>query len=279
MDDILILFFNIIYFVLFYFIANFFYYIRAVLKIAKSIESKANLQELLNMGKAVKLILLRHGQSEWNKLNVFTGWVDIPLSKEGIQESVAAGKRIADIPIDVIFTSTLIRGQMTAMLVMLEHKSGKIPVIKHPGQGHLDEWSHIYSPETAAKCVPVYEAWQLNERMYGKMQGMNKQEMREKYGDEQVHIWRRSYDVAPPEGESLEMTAERSIPYFKEEIVPRLEKGQNVLVSAHGNSLRSIMMYLDGLSKEEVLKLEFPTGQSVIYQFRDGKWHKEPSHG
>lgn len=231
------------------------------------------------MGKYPKLILLRHGQSEWNKLNVFTGWVDIPLSQEGIAESIKAGKRIADMPIDMIFTSSLIRAQMTVMLAMLQHKSGKIPYVQHPGQGHLEEWSHIYSPETAAKCVPVYEAWQLNERMYGKLQGMNKQETREKYGDEQVHIWRRSYDIAPPDGESLEMTADRSIPYFKEKIVPYLEKGQNVFVCAHGNSLRSIMMYLDGLSKEEVLKLELPTGLPIIYEYKDGNWHKERADG
>lgn len=222
-----------------------------------------------------KLIMLRHGQSEWNRLNLFTGWVDIPLSKLGVEESIKAGKKIADIPIDIIFTSTLIRGQMTAMLAMNEHKSGKVPVVLHTGEGKMEEWSKIYSKEAEGTCVPVICAWQLNERMYGKLQGLNKQETREKYGEEQVKIWRRSYNVAPPDGESLEMTAQRSIPYFKERIVPYLERGKNVFISAHGNSLRSIAMVLDNLSHEQVVHLEIPTGLPIIYNYDNGKWVKE----
>jgi 2,3-bisphosphoglycerate-dependent phosphoglycerate mutase len=221
-----------------------------------------------------KLIMMRHGQSEWNRLNLFTGWVDIPLSVEGIEESIEGGKKVSDIPIDLIFVSSLIRAQMTAMLVMAYHKSGKVPYVLHPNQGKLEEWAQIHSPTAQEMCVPVVVAWQLNERMYGMLQGMNKQEMREKYGADQVHIWRRSFDVAPPEGESLEMTAERSIPYFKEAIMPQLQSGKNVFISAHGNSLRSIAMFLDGLSKEEVVALEIPTGKPLLYDFFDGKWEK-----
>ena len=147
--------------------------------------------------KPAKLIMMRHGQSEWNKLNLFTGWVDIPLSAEGVKESIEGGKKIAHLPIDVIFTSTLVRAQTTAMLAMLHHSSGKVPCFLHPNEGKLEEWSKIYSDTAKENCIPTYIAWQLNERMYGQLQGMNKQEMRDKFGAEQVHRWRRSFDEAP----------------------------------------------------------------------------------
>ncbi len=223
-----------------------------------------------------KLILMRHGQSKWNKLNLFTGWVDVPLSKEGIKEAIEGGKKIRDIPIDIIITTTLVRAQMTAFLAMSQHSSGKVPVVLHPGEGKLEEWAQIYSPEAEKTTIPVIRCWELNERMYGELQGMNKAEMAEKFGSDQIQIWRRSYDISPPGGESLEMTAARSIPYFKEKIVPFLKEKKNVFVSAHGNSLRSIIMYLDNLSKEEVLKLEIPTGVPIIYNFEAGKYTKEP---
>lgn len=212
-----------------------------------------------------KLILLRHGQSVWNKENLFTGWVDIPLSKEGIDESYEAGKKIKDIPIDVIYSSTLMRAQMTVPLALLHHSSGKIPVFLHPGEGKREEWAHVYSEEGRKKLIPVYCAEELNERYYGQLQGMNKDEMRKKYGAEQVQIWRRSYDTPPPAGESLAMTAARAIPYFTHHIMPHLSQGKNVLLSAHGNSLRAIIMHLDHLSQEEVVKLELATGDPKIY--------------
>jgi 2,3-bisphosphoglycerate-dependent phosphoglycerate mutase len=212
---------------------------------------------------AAKLILMRHGQSEWNKLNLFTGWVDIPLSLQGIEESLKGGKKIADIPIDVVFVSSLVRAQMTAMLALAEHKSGKVPCVQHPGQGKLESWAKIYSEEANKNCIPVITAWELNERMYGRLQGLNKQETREKFGDEQVHIWRRSFDQAPPEGESLKMTAERTIPYFQEVIMPYLHKGGNVFISAHGNSLRAIVMHLENMSEKQVLGLEIATGDPL----------------
>jgi 2,3-bisphosphoglycerate-dependent phosphoglycerate mutase len=227
------------------------------------------------MKKTAKLILMRHGQSEWNKLNLFTGWVDIPLSAEGVQESIEGGKKIAHIPIDVIFSSTLVRAQMTTMLAMLQHSSKKIPCVMHPGEGKLDDWSKIYSDAAKETCIPVFNSWHLNERMYGRLQGMNKKEMMEKFGKEQVQRWRRSFDEAPPEGESLAMTAARTIPYFKEEILPLLNEGKNVFVSAHGNSLRSIVMFLDNLSKEQVVELELATGDPIVYSFASGKWSKD----
>ncbi len=223
-------------------------------------------------GKQAKLILLRHGQSEWNRLNLFTGWVDIPLSPQGIQESFEAGKLFAHLPIDVIYVSTLVRAQTTAMLAMANHTSGKVPTIQHPHEGKLENWGKVYSDATRANCIPVYVSWHLNERMYGRLQGMNKQEMIDQYGADQVHRWRRSFDEAPPEGESLAMTAARTIPYFQEEILPCLKEGKNVLVSAHGNSLRSIVMFLDNLTKEQVLALEIPTGKPLFYTFSSENW-------
>ncbi len=219
-----------------------------------------------------KLILLRHGQSIWNKENLFTGWVDIPMSEEGIRECIEAGKKIEKIPIDVIFTSTLIRAQMTVPLSLLRHKSGKIPVFLHPGQGKLEAWGRVYSEEAKKQLIPVYQSWELNERMYGHLQGLNKAETAKQFGEEQVHIWRRSFDVRPPEGESLKMTAERTLPYFQKEIIPHLEKGKTVLIAAHGNSLRSIAMHIENLSKEEVVALELPTGDPRIYTYENGRY-------
>lgn len=221
---------------------------------------------------SAKLILLRHGQSVWNKKNLFTGWVDIPMSEEGIQECIRAGKVIENLDIDVIFTSSLIRAQMTVPLALLHHKSGKIPVFLHPGEGKLDEWAHVYSDEAKKQLIPVYQSWHLNERMYGELQGLNKAETAKQYGEEQVHIWRRSFDVRPPEGESLKMTAERTLPYFRKEIVPFLEKGQTVLISAHGNSLRSIAMDIENLSEQEVVALELATGNPRIYTYHNGRY-------
>lgn len=222
-----------------------------------------------------KLILMRHGQSIWNKQNLFTGWVDIPLSEEGIEEAILGGKKIQHIPIDIIYTSMLIRAQMTVVLALLHHSSSKIPIFQHPAQGHFEGWSEVYSEETKRKTVPVYAAWEFNERMYGNLQGLNKAETAKKFGSDQVHTWRRSYDAKPPGGESLEMTIERALPYFKKRVIPHLERGENVFISAHGNSLRGIIMHLDSLSKEEVVKLEIPTGDPLIYSYDRGQWKKE----
>lgn len=222
-----------------------------------------------------KLILMRHGESVWNQKNLFTGWVDIPLSLKGIEEALAAGKKIKKIPIDIIFTTSLVRAQETAFIAMAAHDSGKVPVVLHTGEGKLDEWAQIYSKDAADRTIPVIRAWELNERMYGELQGLNKDETRAKYGAQQVQIWRRSYDVRPPNGESLEMTAARSTPYFKEKVLPQLDLGKNVLICAHGNSLRSIIMVLDHLSKDEVVKLEIATGEPITYDYTNGTFTKQ----
>jgi 2,3-bisphosphoglycerate-dependent phosphoglycerate mutase len=217
-----------------------------------------------------KLVLIRHGQSLWNLHNLFTGWVDVPLSAQGVQEAIAAGKRLSHEKFDIIYTSTLIRAITTAMIIMSENQEGKVPVIQKSNEPKPNEWYKIYSPATEANTIPVYSAWELNERMYGELQGLNKEETAKKYGDAQVKIWRRSYDVPPPSGEALKDTAERTIPWFQKNIEPKIKDGKNILVAAHGNSLRAIIMYLENLNKEQVLELELKTGEPIVFEAGGG---------
>lgn len=184
------------------------------------------------------LILLRHGQSQWNLENRFTGWVDVPLSPKGEEEARAAGEKLRGRTIDKLYTSTLQRAIRTADLAL----------------------------ETAGLTVADVERdAALNERMYGDLQGLNKAEAAKQFGDEQVHIWRRSFDVPPPGGESLKDTAARVLPYWEARILPDLRAGKSVLIAAHGNSLRALVMHLDGLTREQVLALEIPTGAPLAY--------------
>lgn len=232
------------------------------------------------------LILMRHGQSMWNAAGLFTGWVDVPLSPTGIDEARDGGRAIAHLPIDEVHVSTLIRAQMTAMIALSEHSSGKTPVFQYPAEveagmseneTRMREWAQIRGEAGQDGLLPVHVAWQLNERMYGDLQGLNKQATRDQYGADQVHIWRRSYDVPPPNGESLELTAGRTIPYLEETLIPLIDSGKNVFVAAHGNSLRSIIMHLDGLTEEEVLALEVPTGLPIVYQRNGEAWTRQSS--
>lgn len=213
-----------------------------------------------------KLILIRHGESVWNLKNVFTGWVDVPLSKKGINEAIDAGKTMENILFDVVFTSVQVRAIETAMIILAQNNSDKTPVILHE-EKHLQAWTHIYSKEMAANTLPIYTDWHLNERYYGELQGLNKQKTALKYGNEKVQEWRRSYDVQPPHGESLKDTAERTIPFFKEKIIPQLAADKTVLIAAHGNSLRSIIMYIENSSPEQLLQLELPTGIPLFYDY------------
>jgi len=189
-----------------------------------------------------KLVIVRHGQSIWNLENKFTGWVDIDLSEAGIAEAKKAGEKLKSYKFDEAFTSDLMRAQKTLDLIL---------------------------EETGQTNIPVEKDQALNERMYGDLQGLNKDECREKFGEDQVKIWRRSYETPPPGGESLKDTADRVLPYYKSRIEPELKKGKDILISAHGNSLRALIMYLEGLSKEEILKTEIPTGSPKVYILDD----------
>ncbi len=184
-----------------------------------------------------KLILIRHGQSLWNLEDRFTGWVDVPLTPTGKEEARIAGEKLQGMPIDVAYTSDLSRAQETLRIIM----------------------------ETADLDVPVIRDQALNERHYGDLQGLNKARTAEKFGAEQVHLWRRSYDVPPPNGESLKDTAARTLPFFDRCILGDIAQGKNVLVVAHGNSNRSIVMQLDKLTKEQVVALNLATGVPLVY--------------
>lgn len=191
------------------------------------------------------LVLIRHGQSQWNLENRFTGWIDIPLSPKGEEEARKAGEKLKGYKFDKVYTSVLQRAIKTYEIAN-----------ETAGLGDL----------------PVEQDKALNERMYGDLQGLNKDDCRKKFGDEQVHIWRRSYDIPPPNGESLKDTAERVLPYYHEKIEPDLKSGKNILVVAHGNSLRALIMYIENISKEEILKLEIPTGEPIVYELdKDAK--------
>ena len=186
------------------------------------------------------LVLVRHGQSEWNLKNLFTGWTDVGLTEQGIAEAHAAGQKLKDkgFQFDIAYTSALTRAQDT-LKIMLEE-------LGQPGLETIRDQA-------------------LNERDYGDLTGLNKDDARKKWGEEQVHIWRRSYDVAPPGGESLKDTLARSLPYYVSRIQPDVLAGKRVLVSAHGNSIRSLIMALEGLTPEQIVKRELGTGVPVIY--------------
>lgn len=209
------------------------------------------------------LVIVRHGQSMWNQLNEFTGWVDVPITKQGEEEAHRAAKLLFDIPFDVAFTSQLIRAQQTLCVIFQERPDHLILVFKHQ-VGKESAWEHYTNAKSFE--IPVFKSAQLNERYYGNLQGLNKQDTINKYGESQVHLWRRSYDVAPPDGESLKDVITRTIPYYQENIVPFLKEGKNVIIVAHGNSLRAIMMHLENLTPEQVSNLELPTGVPVCYE-------------
>ncbi|MCL4147604.1 UNVERIFIED_CONTAM: hypothetical protein GTU68_053123 [Idotea baltica] len=187
------------------------------------------------------LVLVRHGQSEWNLKNLFTGWKDPGLTEQGVAEAHKAGEQLRDLKLtfDLAFTSVLSRAQKTLDIILEEL-----------GQSGLE----------------TFKDQALNERDYGDLTGMNKDEARQQFGEDQVHVWRRSYDVPPPGGESLEMTAERVLPYYKAEILPRVLSGKRTIVAAHGNSLRALIMELENLTPEEILKRELGTGTPIIYR-------------
>ena len=193
------------------------------------------------------LTLVRHGQSDWNEKNLFTGWENPGLTEQGLVEAKETGKILKNSGFEYsyLYTSILDRAINTANIILRELKVGEIKTIRSSA---------------------------LNERDYGDLTGLNKDEARRKWGDEQVHIWRRSYDIPPPSGESLKNTAERVLPYFKKEILPLLEDKNSILISAHGNSLRALVMFIENLSSDEILKREISTGQPITYKFENNNF-------
>ncbi|WP_071515062.1 2,3-bisphosphoglycerate-dependent phosphoglycerate mutase [Geitlerinema sp. PCC 9228] len=216
-----------------------------------------------------QLILIRHGQSTWNAANKFTGWVDVPLNKVGRAQAMEAAKKLESYYVDVCFTSLLVRAIETAVICLTECDSlcqGKSPVIKHEGDDpHWHGWDKYEG--NPKEELPVFPSVALDERYYGDLQGLNKAATAEKYGKDVVYEWRRSFSIKPPGGESLEDTTKRTLPFFQTRIMNHIKMGDNVLVSAHGNSLRAIMMDLDQLTPEEVPGLELATGVPIIYDF------------
>ncbi len=193
------------------------------------------------------LVLVRHGQSDWNRKNLFTGWKNPGLTDQGVYEAENTGEKLKEqgFNFDVMFTSELKRAQNTGEIILEKLNEPNLTTIKSVN---------------------------LNERDYGDLTGMNKDEARTEFGEEQVHIWRRSYDVPPPGGESLKDTYDRVIPYFESDIMPELNDSKNVLIAAHGNSLRSLVKFIEDLNETDILKLEIATGEPIIYKFIDGRF-------
>ena len=192
------------------------------------------------------LVLVRHGQSEWNKKNLFTGWKDPKLTARGVEEAIKAGDELkgSGYSFDKMYTSELFRAQETGRIILDRMGLDSIEVIKDLS---------------------------LNERNYGDLAGLNKDDARKKWGEDQVHIWRRSFDVPPPGGESLKDTAERVLPYFNKNIIPQLAEGLNILIAAHGNSLRALVMEIEKISPDEIVKLEIATGIPLVYKYSENK--------
>ena len=211
-----------------------------------------------------RLTLIRHGQSIWNLQNRFTGWVDVSLSQQGVKEAQQAAAMLTEQRFDLAFTSALLRAQDTLYEILKQNRHCSQYLRIHETG---NEWYEHFIPASGDKSeLKIYVSEKLNERYYGDLQGLNKDRSREQFGAEQVHIWRRSYDIPPPNGESLAMTAARTLPYFQSRIVPRLRRGEHALVSAHGNSLRAIIMHIEQMTAAQILAYELKTGIPHIYE-------------
>ncbi len=215
------------------------------------------------------LILVRHGESRWNKANKFTGWVDVPLSKKGVEEALKTAKELRTFTLDIAFTSTLKRAQETLLLILADQNYTGI--FQHKGK----RYKHLRLEQ---RELPVHTSQALNERYYGKLQGMNKHSARRQFGKEKVLCWRRSFREAPPGGESLHDTYTRVVPYFRQTILPFLKDGKNVIVSAHGNSLRALVKHLEGMTEKDIPHLNLPTGKPLWYKYAHGKYIHDHTH-
>jgi 2,3-bisphosphoglycerate-dependent phosphoglycerate mutase len=210
-----------------------------------------------------KLFLQRHLKSQWNLEDRYAGWVDNPLSDEGLAMADDVAKLLQGETFDVIFTSPLSRNQQTTLEIL--KRLGLKPLFMHLDGGKRQEWGHFEGDN--GTCVPAYVSEKINERYYGKLQGLNKEESKKTYGEDQVKLWRRSWDIQPPEGESLKDTFERTIPFFKEFIEPKLKEGKNVLVVSSGNSLRSIVKHIENITDDKIIEYEIKFGGLVKYEF------------
>jgi 2,3-bisphosphoglycerate-dependent phosphoglycerate mutase len=216
-----------------------------------------------------KLYLQRHLKSQWNVENRFAGWVDNPLSEEGIQQGEQAAAKLKGENFDIIYTSPLSRNKQTVLRI-LRLLAGKYPIFQYC-DGKMKDWGNFEGPQNH---IPVIVAQELNERYYGKLQGLNKEEAKKTFGEGQVHLWRRSYDIAPPEGESLKDTFNRVIPFFEKNIENDLREGKNVLIVSSGNALRSIVKKIENISDEEIIDFEIDFGATIKYEFDSGKYNK-----
>jgi len=217
------------------------------------------------------LILVRHGESRWNLANKFTGWTDVPLSPNGIKEALSCAKKLEGLTLDIAFTSNLTRAQETLLIILAKQRYTGIFLHNH------DKNKKRYNilKKFERHEIPIHSDEALNERYYGKLQGMNKNTARRKWGKEKVFKWRRSYDIKPPGGECLKDVYKRVVPYLKKKILPELKKNKDVIVSAHGNSLRAMMKYLDKIPDDQIPFLEISFGKPIIYKYTRGKLIKE----
>ena len=210
----------------------------------------------------VMIVLVRHGQSIWNNENRFTGWVDVSLSKNGIEEAQKAAKKLENYKFDLAFSSRLMRAQETLYYILDNNKHCNKNLRIHEKNRRYSHYTHTSEDDSELK---IYISEKLNERYYGNLQGKNKDAVREEFGEEQVKLWRRSFKSKPPKGESLKDTFNRVVPYYRDLILPQIKNGKNILISAHGNSLRALMMSLENLSGDESMQLELPTGSPIVY--------------
>jgi 2,3-bisphosphoglycerate-dependent phosphoglycerate mutase len=211
-----------------------------------------------------KLILLRHLKSQWNSENRFTGWIDVPLDERETEKAKELAEKVFQFKIDKIYSSPLFRNADTVARIF-EYGNLKYPIFIHLDGGKMEKWGHYV--DISENDVPVFISEALNERYYGKLQGEDKEETMKKFGEEKVHLWRRSYNTAPPGGESLKDVFKRAIPFFQKYIEKDLKKGENVLIVASHNSLRAIIKYVEGISDEEIINVEVPYAGMIEYDF------------
>jgi 2,3-bisphosphoglycerate-dependent phosphoglycerate mutase len=212
----------------------------------------------------VKLVIVRHGESVWNKENRFTGWMDVDLSEKGIKEAKRAGKILKNYKFDSIYVSHMIRAIHTLQLILENTKDTRTPIVYHEDDKQVREREHHTG--NSLNEINIYQSKAIAERYYGDLQGLNKTETAKKFSDERVHAWRRSFDVRPPNGESLKDTLKRVLPYWEKTIKNDLNDGKTVLIVAHGNSLRAIVKYLEKISDRDIPSYEIPTGIPIEYE-------------